>query len=223
MSITRGAIILCGGKSSRMGLAKATLPFGPEVLLQRVVRLVRPVVDSIVVVAAPDQELPPLPDEVRLVRDRAEGRGPLEGLAAGFTALRDSVDAAYATGCDVPFMVPALVKRLFELLQDHEIVVPTDGRFHHPLSAVYRTQVLERIESLLAEGRMRPFYLFEQSDTLEVSVDRVRDVDPELATLENLNRPSDYLEALKRAGFQAPPDVLDTFSRNERKEGDTTQ
>ena len=41
----RGAIILCGGASSRMGRDKAWLPFGPdEVMLQRVVRLVGEVV-----------------------------------------------------------------------------------------------------------------------------------------------------------------------------------
>ena len=73
-----GAIILCGGRSSRMGLPKLSLPFGPELMLPRVVRLVRAglglAATPIVVVAAPDQELPPLPVDVRVVRDRREGR-----------------------------------------------------------------------------------------------------------------------------------------------------
>ena len=59
-----GAIVLCGGMSRRMGRPKAWLPFGPdEVMLQRVVRLVREVVGPVVVVAAPEQELPMLPGE----------------------------------------------------------------------------------------------------------------------------------------------------------------
>ena len=45
MQMRRGAIILCGGKSSRMGRDKATLPFGPELMLQRVVRLIGEVVE----------------------------------------------------------------------------------------------------------------------------------------------------------------------------------
>src|SRR5436309_3861988 len=80
-------IILAGGKSSRMGLPKATLPFGPELMLQRVVRLLSAVVQPIVVVAAPNQELPPLPGNVLLARDEREARGPLEGLFAGLSAL----------------------------------------------------------------------------------------------------------------------------------------
>ncbi|MGZ6054814.1 MAG: molybdenum cofactor guanylyltransferase, partial [Isosphaeraceae bacterium] len=55
-----GAVILCGGESRRMGQPKAWLPFGPERMLQRVVRLVSTVTGPIVVVAAPGQELPSL-------------------------------------------------------------------------------------------------------------------------------------------------------------------
>ena len=97
--MARGGIVLCGGRSTRMGLDKATLPFGPERMLQRVVRLLGEAVDVIVVVAAPGQELPPLPGSVRLARDQRESRGPLEGLFAGLGALPPGIEAAYATSC----------------------------------------------------------------------------------------------------------------------------
>jgi hypothetical protein len=74
-----GGIVLCGGRSSRMGVPKLSLPFGPELMLQRVVRLLSTVVDPIIVVAAPGQELPPLDPSVAIIRDRREARGPLEG------------------------------------------------------------------------------------------------------------------------------------------------
>ena len=62
--MTAGGIVLCGGRSTRMGVPKATLPFGPETMLQRVVRLLGAVVSPIVVVAAREQSLPELPDDV---------------------------------------------------------------------------------------------------------------------------------------------------------------
>src|SRR5436309_15208671 len=117
-------IVLCGGRSSRMGYPKAMLPFGPELMLQRVVRLIGEVVRPIVVIAAPGQELPPLPEDVVLARDRREGRGPLEGLAAGLAALPAECDAAYATSCDVPLLRPAFVRRMIELHAGYEIAVP---------------------------------------------------------------------------------------------------
>lgn len=205
----RGAVILCGGKSTRMGTSKAMLPFGDELMLQRVVRLVGEVVatEDIVVVAAERQDLPDLPAGVSVARDAHEGRGPLEGLAAGLSAVSDRVDAVYATSCDVPLLVPAFVERMFGLLAAHDIVVPRDGKFHHPLAAVYRVAVLDHVQKLLADDRLRPFFLFEQVDTREVPVEELRAVDPKLATLENLNHPDDYQRALKRCGFADSPDA----------------
>jgi molybdopterin-guanine dinucleotide biosynthesis protein A len=85
--VTSGGIVLCGGKSTRMGVAKATLPFGPETMLQRVVRLLGTTVSPIAAVAARDQVLPALPHDVIVARDEREAKGPLEGLRAGLAAL----------------------------------------------------------------------------------------------------------------------------------------
>ena len=215
----RGAIILCGGKSTRMGTAKAMLPFGPELMLQRVVRLVGEVVTpgNIVVVASEQQDLPPLPDGVLLACDAHADRGPLEGLAAGLHTLADRAEVVYATSCDVPLLVPAFVTQLFELLGNHEIAVPRDGKFHHPLAAVYRLSVLAHVKKLLAADRLRPFFLFQELNTLEIPVDQLREVDPQLATLENLNSPEDYQKALKSLGFSRQT----SFQKNRDDHGGT--
>ena len=112
-------------------------------------------------------------------------------------------DAIYATACDVPLLVPGFVERMFALLGEHEIVVPRDGEHHHPFAAVYRTTVLAAVERLLAADRLRPRFLFDEASTREVPVNDLRDVDPALATLENLNNPEDYARALAAARFQS--------------------
>ena len=58
-------VVLCGGRSSRMGRPKAWLPFGRELMLPRVVRLLGEAVGPVAVVAAPGQDLPPLPEAYR--------------------------------------------------------------------------------------------------------------------------------------------------------------
>jgi molybdopterin-guanine dinucleotide biosynthesis protein A len=78
-SIRVGGIVVCGGKSSRMGRAKAWLELGRETFLQRVVRVLGEVVSPVVVVAAVGQELPPLPDDVEIVRDEFEGKARWQG------------------------------------------------------------------------------------------------------------------------------------------------
>jgi molybdopterin-guanine dinucleotide biosynthesis protein A len=198
--MTVGGIILAGGMSTRMGTAKAMLPFGPETMLQRVVRLLGAVVSPIVVVTAREQELPALPDGVIVTRDERDKRGPLEGLRAGLKALPDSVDAAYVTSCDVPLLVNAFVTRMIGMLDDHDIAVMEIDGFAHPLSAVYRRSVLPEVESLLDRDRLRPVFLFDAMRTRRVQPEEMHAVDPELRTLRNLNTREDYLAALREAG-----------------------
>jgi molybdopterin-guanine dinucleotide biosynthesis protein A len=198
--MTVGGIVLCGGKSTRMGVPKATLPFGGETMLQRVVRLLGAVVSPVIVVAAREQSLPPLPDSIAVARDEREAKGPLEGIRAGLSALPESIDAAYITSCDVPLLVPAFVERMIALMGDDDIAVMEVDGFPHPLSAIYRRNVLPQVESLLANDRLRPVFLFDAVRTRRVKPEEMTVVDPELKTLRNLNTPDDYRAALLDAG-----------------------
>src|SRR5436190_13584553 len=172
-----GGIVLCGGRSSRMGRAKAWLPFGDELMLPRVVRILSGIVSPLVVVAAPDQEVPPTSPDVAVVRDPEEGRGPLQGLAAGLTALADGCDAVYLSSCDVPFLQPAFVRRLIDLLGDHAICVPQVGEYHHPLAAIYRLDVLPAVHALLGQDRLSAFFLFEAVKTRIIGAEDLGDAD----------------------------------------------
>jgi molybdopterin-guanine dinucleotide biosynthesis protein A len=200
-----GGIVLCGGRSTRMGSPKALLAFGPETMLQRVVRLLAPVVSPVVVVAAREQSLPALPSSVIVARDDREGRGPLEGLRAGLRAMPAGVEAAYVTSCDVPLLVPDFVRTMLGLLKDADIAVVDVEGFPHPLSAVYRPSVLPYVEALLDQNRLRPAFLFDAVRTRHVHPAELASVDRQLLTLRNLNTREDYLAALASAGLDAPP------------------
>jgi molybdopterin-guanine dinucleotide biosynthesis protein A len=197
--MTLGAVVLCGGQSRRMGQPKAWLPFGPERLLQRVVRLVSKGIDGgpIVVVAAAGQDCPPLPSSVTIVRDEVAGRGPLQGLAAGLAALPETVELAYASATDVPFLEPAWIGRLHELIGACDLAIPFAEGYHHPLATLYRrAAILPAIDALLAAGRLRPVFLMEHVRVRIVTAEELRAVDTDLKTLRNLNAPDDYQRAL---------------------------
>src|SRR4029453_11817213 len=197
-----GGIVLCGGKSTRMGTPKALLPFGPETMLQRVVRLLADVVSVIVVVAAADQPLPALPRHAIITRDEQKGRGPLEGLRAGLKALPTDVEAAYVTSCDVPLLEPAFVREMLDLANGFDIAVMEIDGFPHPLSAVYRRGVLSDVEDLLAANRLRPVFLFDRVKTRRVRPEEIT-ADPDLRTLRNLNTREEYERALVDAGVSS--------------------
>ena len=202
--MSSGGIVLCGGKSRRMGRPKAMLPFGPESMLGRVVRLLGEAVEPIVVVASSGQELPQLPPAIRVIRDRRPDRGPLEAIRAGLEALPGQAEAAYVTGCDVPLLVPGFVGRMLELSEGFEVAVPHVDGYDEPLAAVYRRSVLVHVEALLAADRLRPAFLFDRVRTRRVTADELSDVDPDLQSVANVNSRADYLAALAWAGLEAP-------------------
>jgi molybdopterin-guanine dinucleotide biosynthesis protein A len=176
-----------------MGSPKAWLPFGGEPMLSRVVKVVMRAVSPVAVVAAPGQELPPLPEGVRVARDPQGGRGPLEGIVAGLAALAGDADAAYVSSCDVPFLSEEMVRRMVSLLGEADVAIPdVEGR-RHPLAGVYRVGVLQVARQLLAEGRLRPAFLFEAVRTRLVVAEEL----PGVEALRNLNTPEEYEEALR--------------------------
>ena len=180
-------IVLCGGRSSRMGRPKAWLPFGDELLLQRTVRTLSEVVSPIVVVAGPGQELPALPANVEIARDDREYLGPLNGLAAGLAALEGKADAAYLSSCDAPFLRCGFVRRIVERLGSADVCIPEAGGYRHPLAAAYRLAVLPTALSLLNAGRLRPMFVSDMHQTQILTEVDFADVDPKLESLRNIN------------------------------------
>ncbi|HYH64940.1 MAG TPA: molybdenum cofactor guanylyltransferase, partial [Urbifossiella sp.] len=162
------------------------------------------VTNPVVVVAAVGQELPPLPDGVEVVRDEAEGNGPLQGLAAGLATLAGRADAAILTGCDTPLLTPAFLRRLIELRGSAAACVPVVEDVPRPLPGVYAVGVVEEVQALLAAGQLRLGGLLDRVPTRLVRPAAFADVDPALDALRNVNTPADYARLL--AGFETQPD-----------------
>jgi molybdopterin-guanine dinucleotide biosynthesis protein A len=190
------AIVLCGGKSTRMGRDKLSLPFGPETLLARVLRLVRAAAPEVVLVARDGQVLPA---GLEAVRDPAEGLGPLAGIAAGLASVR--AGRAIAVACDMPLLRPALLCRLLDLSEGWDACVPVVDGFAVPTCAVYRQAIAPLASELVASRQLHPAYLFERVRTRYVQGDELRDVDPALESFRDCNTPEHYAEALRLAGL----------------------
>jgi molybdopterin-guanine dinucleotide biosynthesis protein A len=159
------------------------------------------IVSPIVVVAAQGQEMPPLPESIRVARDEYEALGPLAGLAVGLAALQDEVDAAYVSSCDAPLLRPEFVRRMIAELGDHDLAIAREQAFYHPLAAVYRTRLEPAVRKLIASNRLRPLFLVQESRSREIEVAQLRSVDSDLSSLRNANTPEEYAAVLRDAGF----------------------
>jgi molybdenum cofactor guanylyltransferase len=203
------ALVLAGGRSSRMGSDKAALAWHGSTLLRHVCGLVARGVDGpVLVVRAPGQQLPALPRGLEVLDDPAEGLGPLQGIAVGLAALEDRADLAFVCATDVPFLHPAFVRRIVRACAAADppvdVVLPVAGGHAQPLAAAYRTALAPLAAKLVAADRLRPAFLFDECDVLRLGeADLLADAelrsgDPTLESVVNLNGPDDYAAAHER-------------------------
>ena len=196
-------IVLAGGRSSRMGSPKASLPWDGASLAARVCLALAPVTDRVVLVRAPGQELPPLPGEVLVVEDRVPGGGPLEGLLAGLRAMGDACDRAVVAAVDLPWLTSALAARLLAALgeSDADAAVPRSGGRPQPLLAAYRATVADEVQALVGSGERRAVALPDRLRVRWLDEDdlladpRVREDDPALRGLHDVDTPADLIRA----------------------------
>lgn len=207
-----GGVVLAGGRSTRMGVAKAALEWHGSTLLYRAVAvLTRAVPGPVVVVAAPGQTLPELPAGIEVVPDPVAGLGPMQGLAAGLAAVADRADTAFVCSTDLPFLHPAFVQRVLRgLSDDADVALPVAHGFRQPLAAAYRTRLAGLVADLLARGMRKPGMLFEHCEVTRLD-DATLLTDPALSTHDpaldsvlNVNTREDYAAARDRE----PPEIV---------------
>ena len=202
-----GAVVLCGGQSSRLGVDKQELIFGGRTFLETIVAALAPVTQRIVLVGNVDSDRHQLPDSVSIIQDELKGKGPLEGIRVGLKSLADDYQHAFVSSCDVPLLTGALVEFLFAQLDYRDAIVPTKGDRRYGMTAIYRTSLHVAIADRIEQNLLRVCDLADGFDVVNLDAEALRVVDTELDTLTNINSASDYFQLLERFGQQCPDDL----------------
>jgi molybdopterin-guanine dinucleotide biosynthesis protein A len=195
---TSTAIVLAGGRSSRMGQPKALLPFDGTPLIVHIVHFLRYLFEQVIVVSAPGQSLPAMP--ATMVQDDVPYQGPVGGICYGLRAAH--AEAAFVTSCDSAFLNRRLIAHLISQIADYDVVVPRWQNRLQPLHAIYKRKVLPLLDEQLARGQLRPVSLFDRVRTRTIDEEEIRRFDPEGESFFNMNTPEDYAAALERWKFR---------------------
>lgn len=199
--VAASAIVLAGGRSSRMGRPKAALDFGGVPILTRIISELKRHFAEVVVVAAPESEdslhmdLP----AIRIVRDETAYQGPLDALRRGLDAVSNEV--AFACSCDLPLLDSAVAAAIVAMLGDFDAAIPIVGEKLQPLHAAYRKRCAGALAALAMRGESRLIAIADAVKTRLISENDLLGVDPHLHSFFNLNTPDDYQRALKIAGL----------------------
>ncbi len=188
LSHVEGAVLV-GGGSTRMGRDKATLPYRGTPLGLRVANALGACLARVRFVARPGEQ-PEL--GLECIVDRHEQRAPLVGIAAALAAAEAS--AVLVAACDLPEIDPRVLLALLALAPAEggaDVVAPLGPRGAEPLLAIYRPRLLPELERRIAKGELALQALLRDANTVFVPEADLRALDPELASLRNLNRPED--------------------------------
>lgn len=208
-----GAVVICGGKSSRVGIDKSRLVIQGETFLKRIVRLLTSVTDPIVVVGNRNTRFPDFASNVRTCHDRRLDAGPLEGIRVGLAALEPSTEFAFVTSCDAPLLSHRLIRILREQIKDADAIIPVDEQRAYGLQAVYRTNFHNTLDHRLETRQLRVADLAELPNVQTIRTEELRSADPELDSFLNINSPEDYLALLKRFGEECPVEIFRSLNK----------
>ena len=192
--VPASAIILAGGKGTRLKRDKTTLIINGKLILNLIVsQLNRMDFQEIILVSGTDSQLSPLP--VRPVGDLIPGSGVLGGILTGLTI--SGTDLNFFIACDMPFPQVNLIKYLLQLAgsQDYDCVVPVDRGYREPLFAVYRKTCLPVIKEQLERKNLRIAPIFSQLRSREISPAEIDQFDPRRLSFFNINTPDDLRAA----------------------------
>jgi molybdopterin-guanine dinucleotide biosynthesis protein A len=206
------AAVLAGGRSRRMGTDKALVSVGGVPLVTRAVSPLASACARVLVVVSDPGALAGVefPPGTSVITDSVAFQGPLGGLASALAAAE--TDWVFAVGVDMPFVRVDVLRMLWAQVAhtdsredpgSPQAVMPMSDEGPQPLLSLYRVDCLGAVQSMLAEGSLRVADLRERVRVLDVPMEMLQSVDPELLSVVNVNTAEDLAHAQDLANARA--------------------
>lgn len=154
------AVVLAGGRSSRMGQNKALLKLGEKNMIERIVDKLRPILEEIILVTDYPEEYPMLKDVV-FVKDEimSEEKNSLVGIYSGLLASKNK--HVFVVPCDMPFLNQELIKYMINELKEEDLLIPYIKGYYQPLHAIYGKKCIKPIRGLLEKKQYKIINFFQ--------------------------------------------------------------
>jgi molybdopterin-guanine dinucleotide biosynthesis protein A len=188
-------IVLAGGTSRRFGRDKASEPLNGRPLLQWAEYRLEEAAQEIIVVKAAGQKLPAFEARkpLTVIEDLIPAKGPLGGIYSGLQAA--SHELSIAVACDMPLLCVPLLRRLCQLADGYDVVIPRrEGRLQ-PLHAVYRRICAEPMRDEIQAGRFEVISFLHAVRVRYVNEDEWAPYDNEGLSFFNVNAEADLVQA----------------------------
>jgi molybdenum cofactor guanylyltransferase len=197
MKNTSTGVILAGGKNSRFsGKNKALIRIGKKRILDRIYEVFTILFDKIILVT--NDPVQYMEWDFDIVTDIFPIRSSLTGIHTGL--FYTATPYAFFAACDIPFIKKELIEILLDSVEPGiDIVIPETSKGVEPLCAVYSKRCLKSIEEQLEKKSLKIQRMFQKVRVKKIPEDILRNVDPDLVSLSNINTPDDLAQAKQAA------------------------
>ena len=193
MSDSVSAILLAGGKSSRLGTDKAKVKLdGESIMIQTIAEKLSSLSDDIVI-STNGRRYEDITTPVRWATDVKPGAGSLMGLYSGLLAVRHNY--AIAVACDMPFINVELFKYMIAMPRDYDALLPRIGDKTEQLHSIYSKSCLPKMEKFLESGHLKITSFIKEINVKYVPEDIINRYDPKRLAFLNINTAEQLKEA----------------------------
>jgi molybdopterin-guanine dinucleotide biosynthesis protein A len=144
------AIILAGGKSSRMMTEKGLVNLRGKPMVEYVIEVLLKTTPNICIITKNSSyESFGFP----CYEDVYEGKGALGGIYTGL--VRSSFEKNIVVGCDMPFISPNILQQLIDDSNEMDAVISIHNSLEEPLCSLYNKTCIPHFKKLLDDRRLK--------------------------------------------------------------------
>lgn len=197
----KSCIILCGGKSSRMGQDKGSMIIQKKPMIKHILSTLNHQITEAVIVLNNSERIAKYSEfidpsdytyTIRFVEDKIKNKGPMPGILTGLAQITGKYSLVLP--CDSPYVSASYISTIFnEIDESFDAIVPYHDsenklKTSEPLHSIYSKNIIPEIEELISEDILHIKGLIEKIDTKFVLIDNKK---IEKKEFRNLNRPED--------------------------------
>jgi molybdopterin-guanine dinucleotide biosynthesis protein A len=179
------AVILCGGKSSRMGFDKSKIKIDGRLLIEIIGEKLEKIFDEIILVAEKEDKFENL--KYKVVEDMEKNYGPAGGI---YTGLKNaSSKYVFFLACDMPKINIDYIKYLMNIVEDDECdgLICKKDDWIEPLHAFYSKDLIKDFKKGIEGNSLVLYDIIKNSNIKYIPEEITKKYSPDLDIFVNLN------------------------------------
>lgn len=188
------AIILAGGKSTRMGYDKTKLMLDGKTLIDTIILALMPAFTELLVCGLKGSTS--IIENVKQIDDIYPGIGPVGGIYTGL--YYSSEDINFITACDIPEINLKLIKYMGAQIKHNDAVIIKVNSYTEPLFGFYSRRILPILKNNIEKGIYKISDAFKYMNVRFISHTEILSIEPGFSGLYNINTPEDYIGYIKQ-------------------------